>query len=67
VSRTAPFGYIFGVISIVGLLLIEYFGKEKLLYESYGVRKEMAISGVMILLLILFGVFYNVSFIYFQF
>ncbi len=61
------FSYIVSFLSIAGLLLIEYSGKEKLLYNNYSVQKEVSIITVMLLILFLFGIFYNVSFIYFQF
>lgn len=59
--------YAIGIVGIAGLLIFERFRGTRLLYQNYSLRYEIAISSAMIMLLVLFGVFYNVSFIYFQF
>jgi D-alanyl-lipoteichoic acid acyltransferase DltB (MBOAT superfamily) len=66
-ARVANLTYI---LSILSILLLIYFEKNKaktLLYQTHGLRKEVVISSCMILAIIIFGVFHNVSFIYFQF
>ncbi|RYY30115.1 MAG: MBOAT family protein [Chitinophagaceae bacterium] len=65
--KIALFTYIVSLLSVAGLLSFEYANGEKLFYNNYALSKEIAISATLVILLILFGVFYNVSFIYFQF
>jgi D-alanyl-lipoteichoic acid acyltransferase DltB (MBOAT superfamily) len=67
VPKMVNFSYIISFISIAGLILFEHFRGERLFYQNYSITKEILISSVMIILLIVLGVFYNVSFIYFQF
>jgi len=67
IPKMADFSYFISVASIAALLLFEGSRGERLLYQNYSLRKETIITSGMIILLILFGVFYNVSFIYFQF
>ena len=65
--KVAGFSYVVSLVAIAGLLLFEKFRGDRLLYQNYALRSEVAISSTMIILLALFGIFYNVSFIYFQF
>ncbi|RYE54036.1 MAG: MBOAT family protein [Sphingobacteriales bacterium] len=67
IPKLAPFTYVVSIISILCLILVESFDKEQLLYKNCGLRKDLVICTVMISVLLSFGVFYNVSFIYFQF
>lgn len=67
IPKISSLSYILGIVTIGGLLLFEKFRGTRLLYQNYSLRYEVAISSIMIILLVLFGVFYNVSFIYFQF
>ena len=63
----AAFSYWVSGLFIVALLFFEGFQGERLLYQNYPIGKEVFITSAMIVLLVLFGVFYNVSSIYFQF
>ena len=67
ISKVPSFSYWISGLSILALLLFQGFRGERLLYQNYTIRKEILISSIMIILLVLFGIFYNVSFIYFQF
>ncbi|RYG30989.1 MAG: MBOAT family protein, partial [Chitinophagaceae bacterium] len=66
-GKVGGFSYAVSLISIAALVLFERSKGDELFYNTYALGKEIAISITMIVLLILFGVFYNVSFIYFQF
>jgi heme/copper-type cytochrome/quinol oxidase subunit 2 len=66
-SKVVGFSYLVSFISIVSLILFERSNGERLFYQSYSITREALITLSMIIILILFGVFYNVSFIYFQF
>jgi D-alanyl-lipoteichoic acid acyltransferase DltB (MBOAT superfamily) len=67
IPKISSLSYIIGISAIAGLLLFEKFRGMRLLYQNYGLRYEIVITSSMMILLVLFGVFYNVSFIYFQF
>ena len=67
ISKVAVFSYTVSFASIVGLILFERWQGERLFYQSFSLAKEVVISLTLIVIMILFGVFYNVSFIYFQF
>jgi alginate O-acetyltransferase complex protein AlgI len=66
-SKVVGFSYLVSFASIIALILFERSDGERLFYRSYSLSKEVMITLSMIIILILFGVFYNVSFIYFQF
>jgi alginate O-acetyltransferase complex protein AlgI len=66
-GKIAGFSYVVSFLSIVALILFERSNGERLLYENFGMAKEIAITLTMVVALILLGVFYNVTFIYFQF
>ncbi len=65
--RVSDLTYIISAISIVLLVYFERYHAEKFLYKPVRPRYEIALSSVMILSILVFGVFQNVSFIYFQF
>ncbi|HTF29484.1 MAG TPA: MBOAT family O-acyltransferase, partial [Flavitalea sp.] len=67
IGKVAVFSYTVSFASIAGLILFERMQGEKLFYQSFSLTKEVIISLTLIVIMILFGVFYNVSFIYFQF
>lgn len=67
VDRVANLTYILSLLSILGLIIFEKYYAERVLYKQYHFRMEAAFSTCMILAIIIFGVFHNLSFIYFQF
>lgn len=67
IPKVPGVSYFIALTAIAGLLLFERFRGTRLLYQNYALRYEAVITSAMIMLLVLFGVFYNVSFIYFQF
>jgi D-alanyl-lipoteichoic acid acyltransferase DltB (MBOAT superfamily) len=54
-------------VSIACLLFFERYHAKKLLTQNNNLRTEISLSAFMVATLILFGVFHNISFIYFQF
>ncbi|HTE24838.1 MBOAT family O-acyltransferase [Flavitalea sp.] len=67
VNKTSGFSYIISFTSIAAVIIFERARGDRLFYNSYVISKEIVISLTLIILLMLFGIFYNVSFIYFQF
>jgi D-alanyl-lipoteichoic acid acyltransferase DltB (MBOAT superfamily) len=66
-AKIPGFTFYASALSILALIIFETRGASKILYNSYAIGKEIFIASILLIILILFGVFYNVSFIYFQF
>lgn len=66
-TRVAGLTYVLSIISIVALVYFEKYHADRFLNQQYKLRNEAAWSSAMVLAIMVFGVFHNVSFIYFQF
>ena len=66
-QKVAELTYILSIISIIGLIYFEKNHAEKIIYKQHHFNKEAVLNAGMILAIAVFGVFHNLSFIYFQF
>lgn len=66
-NEIAPLTVVLSFIFIIALLYFEKFYLHRLVYKTLGFKKEILFTSTIVLLIILFGVFHNISFIYFQF
>lgn len=65
--QVATMTYILSFLSMIGLIYFERYHADKFFSDSKLPKYEVALSAGMILAIVVFGVFHNVSFIYFQF
>ena len=67
ISKVQTFSYVISFLSILFLFYFETNLYEKYLYRRNSLKKELVFASSMIVALIAFGFFHNISFIYFQF